>query len=251
MITCEQIINKLKEMAYANENVYAMWLEGSDGLGKTDAYSDVDLWFDIGDAHAEAFLHECVDALSELSLPDSVDEIKHDSGEIFQVNLHLENAPPFLMTDICVQKHSRDRSATAFTENDIAELPLIIFDRGGVITFKEYEPLSKEKVQEIIAKQVTVFSQRARAEKYIYRKQFIEAANKLKEYVIDPVLVLARLIYTPRIWYYGTCHISNHLPTDEVLEIERLFKNNSLEDLLQNFKRAEGLFNKYLGLLGF
>ena len=32
-----------------DERVRALWLEGADGLGMADAYSDVDLWLDAAD----------------------------------------------------------------------------------------------------------------------------------------------------------------------------------------------------------
>lgn len=47
MIDRNYIIDYIKKYAESKEYVYAMWLEGSDGLGVVDEYSDLDFWFDV------------------------------------------------------------------------------------------------------------------------------------------------------------------------------------------------------------
>jgi hypothetical protein len=224
-----------------------MWLEGSDGLGMTDEYSDVDIWFDTNDDYAEKFLEECVAELGRLS---EIDHILHERRPshpfIFQTNLHLKNSSPFLMIDLCVQKHSRERAATIFIEGDIAELPQVIFDKENIISLKQPEPLSVEESRKIIDRQSAIFSERSRVTRFIKRQKFIEAFAKFQEYMIEPIIALARLTHTPRIWNYGTCHISRHLPPDEVKEIGRLFQNKDMNDLIKNVESAEKLFEKYV-----
>lgn len=45
-ITRERIIEYLKDFALPKDYVFAMWLEGADGLNIVDEYSDIDFWFD-------------------------------------------------------------------------------------------------------------------------------------------------------------------------------------------------------------
>ena len=47
MIQREEIIDFLKIYSKDKEYVYAMWLEGADGINKVDEYSDIDFWFDV------------------------------------------------------------------------------------------------------------------------------------------------------------------------------------------------------------
>ncbi|MDE5747168.1 MAG: hypothetical protein K2I21_06285, partial [Acetatifactor sp.] len=89
MIDREQIIEYLKEFSFGKSYVYAMWLEGADGVGQVDAYSDIDFWFDVEQSCQESFLYECIAELEKLAGIDSrVDNIRR---EIAQSNIHLEN----------------------------------------------------------------------------------------------------------------------------------------------------------------
>ena len=72
------IIAYLKEFAREKPYVNAMWLEGADGLGMVDEYSDIDFWFDVEKSHQESFLYACVRALERLSPADS----RVDQGRI-------------------------------------------------------------------------------------------------------------------------------------------------------------------------
>ena len=78
-----------------------LWLEGADGIDKVDEYSDIDFWFDVDKEHQESFLYECISELERLGRIDfRVDEI-------------------------------RGLDVTCFIKNDIAELPLVLFDKNG------------------------------------------------------------------------------------------------------------------------
>ena len=53
------IVEYLKEFSIKKPYVNAMWLEGADGIGQVDEYSDIDVWFDVEKSHQESFLSEC------------------------------------------------------------------------------------------------------------------------------------------------------------------------------------------------
>ena len=46
MIDRNYIIDYVKKYVESKDYVYAMWLEGADGLGEVDEYSDLDFWFE-------------------------------------------------------------------------------------------------------------------------------------------------------------------------------------------------------------
>ena len=48
----EQIIEYLKKFSIEKPYVNAMWLEGADGIGRVDEYSDIDFWFDVEKSHS-------------------------------------------------------------------------------------------------------------------------------------------------------------------------------------------------------
>lgn len=117
-ITRERIIEYLRNFASSKDYVFAMWLEGADGLDKVDGYSDIDFWFDVKKEYQESFLHECIKELQKIGEIDSrIDEIRK---EIAQSNIHLANTSEYLTLDICVQSHEiRGLDATCFTNNDL------------------------------------------------------------------------------------------------------------------------------------
>lgn len=81
--------------------------------------------------------------------------------------------------------------------------------------------------------------------KYIKRKQYPEAYMKYMENIAEPLVETARLIYTPRHYEYGLCHISCHLPAEIVNELEQFYKVTCLKDIEDKLETARILFAKY------
>ena len=247
MISRELIIEYLKVFSINKDYVHAMWLEGSDGIGKVDEYSDIDFWFDVDKEKTESFLLECIEHLSKLDNIDSrVDEFRND---IKQSNIHLKSTSEYLTLDICVQSHEvRGLSCTCFTRNDIAELPLVIFDKKNIITYKD-EVIDLENIKNLYLNNRYRISQSSRVIKYINRNQYLECYMKYLEDIANPLVKIVRLIYTPNHCDYVLCHISNHLPKEVVNELEILYKVNSFEDIKNNIEYANRLLDKYSKIL--
>ena len=192
-----------------------MWLEGADGIDKVDEYSDIDFWFDVDKEHQESFLYECISELEKLGRIDSrVDEI-------------------------------RGLDVTCFIKNDIAELPLVLFNKNGIIIYKEEYELDLNKIKSVFENNKYRILQMSRVEKYIHRNQYLEAYMKYIENVANPIVVIARLIYTPRHYGYELCHISDHLPKDVVEELESLYKVKDFNDIKSNLDKASKMLDMY------
>lgn len=244
MLDRKIIIEFLKEFSESKSYVNAMWLEGADGINKVDEYSDIDFWFDVDKEYQESFLYECIEELKKLGKIDSrVDEVR---DVIAQSNIHLENTSKYLTLDICIQSHQkRGLDVTCFIKNDIAELPFVLFDKKNIITYKEEYELDLEKIKSVFENSKYRILQMSRVEKYINRGQFLEAYMKYIENVADSLVVIARLIYTPRHYGYGLCHISEHLPSELILELEDLYKIKSFDDIKNNLDKANELLIRY------
>ena len=142
MLNRDEIIEFLKDFAYKKDYVYAMWLEGADGVNRVDEYSDIDFWFDVEKTHQESFLNECLERLKVLGNIDS--QVNDIRKEIAQSNIHLENTSEYLTLDICVQSHQiRGKQATEFVNNDIAERPKVIFDKKNIISYIDEDNLEQ------------------------------------------------------------------------------------------------------------
>ena len=244
MLDRNQIIEHLKNFAFSKNYVFAMWLEGADGLNQVDEYSDIDFWFDVEKSHQESFLNECIDELKKLGKIDSrVDDIR---PEIAQSNLHLENTSEYLTLDICVQSHEiRGASGSTFYKDDIAEQPVILFDKNNVIVIKESHDLDIDKIKKLFKTSKNRISQESRVKKYINRKQYLEAYSKYIDNIADPLVTIARLIYAPNQVDYGLCHISNHLPKEVVEQLEKLYQIKTMEDITNSLIYAQELLSAY------
>lgn len=239
----EEIIEFLKVFSKEKSYVNAMWLEGADGVGRVDEYSDIDFWFDTAAAYREYFLYEILRALDGIGPIDSrFDDIRE---EIAQSNIHLKNTSEYLTLDICVQScETRGRECTCFVRDDIAELPLVIFDKIGLITFREYVP-DKAEIKRVFEESKNRLLQWSRVSKYIKRNLYPEAYMKYMENIAEPMIKTARLIYTPRHCDYGLCHISEHLPADTVKELEPFLMVGSFSDIEKMIDCALRLLPKY------
>ena len=230
------IIEYIKEYAISSNDVYAMWLEGADGLNLVDEYSDLDIWFDVEDSKRDLFIDNLVEHLSLLGRVDS--RMDQSTKDIYQSNIHLENTSEYLTIDLAAQNDSRSREDTCFIENSITEVPLVIFDNKKIITFKKQEKLELEKIKSVFEEKKNRILQYSRVTKYIKRKQYLECFMEYEKQILKPIVTIARIIYTPYIYDYELCHISRHLPKDIVKKIELLYKVNSFEEIEKNIFTA-------------
>ena len=237
------IINYIKEYTMSKDYVYAMWLEGADGLNQVDEYSDLDFWFDVEDSKRDAFIKELIEKISEIGKIDS--RMNKISSEIYQSNIHLENTSEFLTLDLAAQNDSRDRYATCFTKGSITEVPLVIFDRKNIISFKEPDKINKEELTNIFEEKKNRILQYSRVTKYIKRNQFIECFMEYDKQIAKPIVTIARIIYTPEIYDYELCHITRHLPKEIVEKIEKLCKVRSFEDIEKNIKLSLEMLDSF------
>lgn len=238
----EEIILLMKESFIKDDKVYALWLEGSDGLNKSDEFSDIDFWFDVKDGYEEEILNKSIAILETISKPDFIEYYNHPHPQIFQKNIHLEGTSEFLMLDICAQSHSRGSEGCTFVEGDIAEYPLILFDKENVINIIESSEADEKSVIDTYKLCISRYEQRSRVIKYIRREKYLEAFAYYEKYVCQPIVTLFRLIYTPRHSEYGLVHISDHLPKDVVKRIEDLYRVKELIDIEKKLALADEMF---------
>lgn len=230
------IIKYIKDYAISKDYVYAMWLEGADGLNQVDEYSDLDFWFDVEDSKRDLFINNLVKHLSLLGKIDS--RMNQKTSEIYQSNIHLENTNEYLTIDLAAQNDSRDREATCFTNGSITEIQKVIFDRKNIITFHEPYKIDKEKLNTIFEEKKNRILQYSRVIKYIKRNQYLECFMEYEKQILKPLVTIARIIYTPNIYDYELCHISRHLPKEVISNLEILYKVNSFTDIEKNISLA-------------
>jgi len=227
-----------------------MWLEGADAVCAVDEYSDIDIWVDFEDAYEEEAYQAVESALSEISAIDYKYVVKHSHPKIRQRIYHLKGSSEYLMIDFCWQLHSRPSGESEFVKSDMIERVKVLFDKANVLRFVEpdpskYEGWSAERLEECKYR----YSQLSRVRKYVLRGHYLEAYAYYNRYVLEPLVDMLRLIYTPAHADHYLIHISQHIPKEEINKLEYFAQIASLDDISERISLAEKWFNELLGKL--
>jgi hypothetical protein len=85
--------------------------------------------------------------------------------------------------------------------------------------------------------------------KYVLRGQYLEAYAYYNRYVLEPLIDLLRIIYTPANADYYLIHISHHIPKDKLKKLETFAQISSVENIAMKIPFAETWFNELLGMI--
>jgi predicted nucleotidyltransferase len=243
MITREYILSRIEEGLKANEQVNAMWLEGSDGTNSMDQYSDVDIVIDVENGFEKETFRLLENILTDIGIMDlSYEEPRNNPNSRYKV-YHLQDSPDSLFLDVTVQSSSDYKF---IIEND-SEIPYIIFDKKGVV---QYESLDADELNQRLISRLyhleNMINQKARAKKYVNRGKFLEAMGYYHKFVVAPLIELLRVKYKPINHDYYIVSISKHLPLDVLGKLEELFKIHSIDDLEIKLEQSHIWFNELL-----
>jgi len=244
MIERNEIIQILKERLYPYPFAHAMWLEGADSNQMVDQYSDIDFWLDVDDESEEEAVRVVEQILEDISPIEYRYVMNHSHPKIRQRIYHIKGTNPYLMIDFCWQLHSRDPKECCFIRGSRIETPLILFDKSGVISFRdfdinEFHAANRERFNECRH----LYTQHSRVVKYCYRGQYLEAYAYYNRYVLEPIVDMLRILYTPANAEYYLVHISNHIPEECVKRLEYFARISSIEDILYKTEEAKGWFD--------
>lgn len=232
-----QSLNSLKEISF----IYAVWLEWSEAMSKSDDCSDIDIWIDCEDDYENQAFDELKKVLTKISKIDFEYEKEHEHPQIFQRFFHLEKTSEFLIIDVCVQSHSRK---IAFTKWNKDEEVKIIFDKKEVIKYKDLDVKSLENTLKlrILELEKTFLFFQVWVKKWIKRNSFLETLYYYQNYVLEPLIELLKIIHEPTKKDFWLKHIERDLPKDIVLKVESFYKVNSIEEIELNLEIINNLF---------
>ena len=244
-ISRETIISAAQAQLERNPRILALWLEGADATGHVDPYSDIDLCCSVEAGAMDAVTDQMQQVLEGLGMLDLIDKSPAQKNFQFSV-FHLQDTSPYLLIDFNVFV---DRGSQ-FVEGDEIEKPLVLFDRGGMVKFsKPDERLADSQRAKRLRELVDTVSQYSRIEKYIKRKNFLEAFGYYHKWLLTPLIEALRMRYTPLHADYYIVHISRHLPVDVMRKLEGLFQVSSLADLETKSREALAFFEETAAFL--
>jgi predicted nucleotidyltransferase len=245
MINSEKIIEKLKEELEPIHFIHAMWLEGADAVGQADEYSDMDIYIHIEDEYEQQAIDKVENILSKIAEIDYKYVMNHGHPKLRQRIYHLKDSSEYLMIDFCWQLHSRNKEEYVYIKDNKIEAAKVIFDKSEVIRYKNYDENDYKSFNIARFEECKYrYSQHFRVIKYVQRGMYLEAYAYYNKYVLEPLIDMLRLIYTPSHAHYYLIHISQHIPKSEVKKLEFFAKISSLEDISERIPLAETWFSE-------
>jgi len=245
------IIEGLKSALEPLPYVYALWLEGADANGTVDEYSDLDFWLDFEDEYETQIISDVEATLSSLGEIGYKHVMNHGHPKIRQRTYHISGTSEYLMIDFCWQLHSRTLSGdSVLIKGDKIEAAKVIFDKANIVKYKDYDPadfagFNDERLRECKYR----FSQHCRVIKYVRRGLYAEAYAYYNRYVVEPLVDVIRLIYTPAHADYYLVHISQHVPKQVLQRLTGFLRVASLDDIENKTGEAQLWFAELLGQL--
>jgi hypothetical protein len=234
------IISTLYTHLEPNPHILALWLEGADATGFVDEYSDIDICCSVKEGAIAEVAEQAQRALESLGTLDLV-QPGHAEKDAQTIDFHVEGTSKYLIIDFNIYV---SRGSEFVTEDEI-EKPLILFDRGNIIrTVSPKERLTSLQRGKRLQELKGTVAQYARLEKYLRRGEFLEAFGYYHKWLLQPLIEVLRMRYTPLHPDYYIVHISRHLPSEVLKRLEELFKINSVAEIEAKSHEAKDFFEE-------
>jgi predicted nucleotidyltransferase len=235
------IVDDLKDILEPRSTVHAMWIAGSVAEGYADELSDVDIWIDIEDATDQVVF----DLIEKFLLSKGEIDVNFSEGltpPFSHKVYHIAGTNPLHFIEFTLHSH-----AHKFGTFDKLRKIKVIFDKDNTTKFEEFDEVSYNKMlnerQKFLGDKIELG--KLSIEKEISRNQFPDAMHNYLFWLVEPVIELARIKYSPFKITYNLKHASRDLPPDTTEEIEQLYKVASLDDLKNKITLVESMLKKY------
>jgi hypothetical protein len=239
-LTRERILKGIVSGLGSEDYILAIWLEGSDGTKSLDEYSDIDLVCYtkeglIDDAFTR--LDDCMGRLGQVDI--AYEQPSRPTNNRFKV-YHLQGTSDNLLVDVTIQSESFPIS---FINEDKTVVPVILVDKAGIVKYQNVDHVSqRSQLHTQLVQAQGIYSQRSRAVKYTKRGLFLESLIYYQRYVLNPLVDVFRIIYTP---FQAECflvHASRDFPVEVVLALEKLYGVKTVQDIAERINLADELF---------
>lgn len=233
------IVDTLKQALEPLDYVNAMWLAGSQAMGRNDDLSDIDAVLDVADgrpedafAAAEAALESLAPIAHRLEIPEPT--WHGHSQRIYR----LEGCSEHLMIDLVIMQ--RGSGAPRFDELEIHGRPVIVFDKLGVV---RAVPVDRDAHRRAIAKRLPNLRARFHllrhlADKEIARQNYLDALWRYHGFVLTPLISLLRTRYAPLFHDFVPRYLKLHLPEPVYQRLQSLSFVGDADDLARKIPEA-------------
>ncbi len=236
----EKIIETLKLNLQELDYIYAFWLEGSYAMGYADACSDLDCCINVADDKVDTAL-ECIEnILKQFGELDLCETRKNKNEKTGQKIYHISGTSEFLLIDLNWQLYSISEEYRTYIAGDVVEGAKVLFDKKNVLRFVQANAREIKDNRLEGYKECDYFmGQKARVQKYVERNQYPEAYAYFGRYVLEPLVKMLRLKYTPLYPNNYLLHISNHIPKEDVRHLEDIMRYSNVKEIQQSLEKAQ------------
>ena len=203
-------------------------------------FADRELITNFADENEAEAIVATEDALREIAELDYKYVMNHSHPQIRQRIYHLQGTSEYLMIDFCWQLHSRPRNSYSYYENDQIEAVKVIFDKDSIIRYRPYDQSAFTTSNAALLEEMKYrYTQHSRVIKYVRRGLYPEAFAYYQRYVLEPLVCLLRILYTPAYTDYGFVHISKHIPKVSADRLTYFSQVSSFGDIEQKTAEAK------------
>jgi hypothetical protein len=238
----EKIIEDIVANLGSEDYILAIWMEGADGTKSLDEYSDIDIVCYAKEGFVENAFTKLDAGMGRLGQVDiAYEQPGRPANNRYKV-YHLQETPESLLVDVTIQSES---FPVSFISEDKSVVPVILVDKAGIVKYQNVDLEShRSQLHSQLVQAQGIYSQRSRAVKYTKRGLYLESLIYYQKYVLNPIVDVLRIIYTP---FQADCflvHESRDFPADVVVSLEKLYGVKSVEDIAERINLADEMFRK-------
>lgn len=235
----QHLIDTIQRATEPLDHVNALWLAGSASFGREDQYSDIDAVLDVADGrHLDAFaavesaLSEVAPIAHALHIPEPA--WHGHSQRVYQ----LEGCPEHLMIDLVIMQ--RGSAGPRFNEAAIHGVPVVLFDKLGVVTTVEVDADAHRAAirKRLDTLRTRFYLLRHMPGKEVARGNSLDAIWRYHNFVLSPLISLLRTRHAPLFHDFAPRYLKLHLPADVYQRLERLSFVADFEALSGNIAEA-------------
>lgn len=242
----QEIIDALAQGLEPVPWIRAAWLGGSDGTGRTDEWSDVDLQILVEDAHKEEAFERVRAVLERLSpIAHSYRFPEPTWHGHSQELLSLRDADDCHFLDLVVMLASSD---DRLLEPERHGEALVLFDKDGVVKpapFDRAKHAAKMRERLPVLRELFFLLQNL-VKKAVRRGAEPDAVLIYVNRTVAPLVELLRMRHCPDRYDFGLRYLDRDLPPELAAEIRAMMLPSSLEGLEACRARAEEMFRENL-----
>lgn len=230
-ISNTQLLDELIKYLEEQNEVGAVWLEGSFARGESDEFSDIDLWLDCKNGLEKDLLVKILDFLKAQT--NSKIQIAHnyfqDHPEIFQNYIFVDS----VIIDLVIQSRSRTKKVF-FAKNEEVK---ILFDKSKYLQFSEelhLEKYSQENLEKskqwILAKSKAIINKANRGDFLTVCGVYFNLLEDILEFY------LSKKQTKKSYWVFKD---AKFLDLDDKIFLENIFKVKSTEEIISNLNQIQ------------